>query len=99
MAEFAIEFRTLASESGWDQRALRAAFYRALSPDLKDELAFRDPAPDLESLIDISIRVDNHIRERRRERLGEVRLPEPQASCCALDSPPLPTNFEEPMQL
>ncbi len=99
VAEFAIEFRTLASESGWDQRALRATFHRALSPDLKDELAFRDPAPDLESLIDISIRVDNRIRERRREHRGEVRLPEPQASYRALNSPPLPMNSEKPMQL
>ncbi len=93
------EFCTFVLESGWDQRALRATFHRALSPNLKDELAFRDTAPDLESLIDIVIRVDNHIRERRWERHGEVRLPEPQASCSALDSPPLPMNFEEPMQL
>ncbi|KAL1255248.1 hypothetical protein QQF64_013309 [Cirrhinus molitorella] len=55
VAEFTIEFRTLASECGWDQRALRATFYQALSPELKDELAFRDPAPDLESLIDVAI--------------------------------------------
>jgi len=99
VAEFAIEFRTLASESGWDQRALKATFHRALSSELKDELAFRDPAPDLESLIDSSIRVDNRIRERRRERRGEVRLPEPRVSSNAIESPPLPMNFEEPMQL
>ncbi|KAG1968686.1 retrotransposon-derived protein PEG10 [Pimephales promelas] len=95
VAEFAIEFRTLASESGWDQRALKATFHRALS----SELAFRDPAPDLESLIDSSIRVDNRIRERRRERRGEVRLPEPRVSSNAIESPPLPMNFKEPMQL
>ncbi len=99
VAEFAIEFRTLASESGWDQQALRVTFHRALSPYLKDELALRDPAPDLESLIDIAIRVDNRIRERRRESRGEVWLPESQASYSALNSPPLPMNSEEPMQL
>ncbi len=44
----AIEFRTL-----------EAAFHQALAPELKDELAFRDPAPNLDSLIDVAIRVDN----------------------------------------
>lgn len=36
----AAEFRTLATESGWDQQALRATFHHALSPELKDKLAF-----------------------------------------------------------
>lgn len=40
---------------------MRAIFHCALSPELKDDLAFRDLAPDLESLIDIAIRVDNRI--------------------------------------
>lgn len=53
MAEFAIEFFTLAIESRWDQRALWATFHQALSPKLKDELVFRDPRPDLESLNDV----------------------------------------------
>lgn len=63
-AEFAMEFHTLATESGWDQRALRATFYHALSPEIKDELAFRDPAPDLEALIDVTKWVDHRFRER-----------------------------------
>ncbi|XDV28427.1 hypothetical protein PO909_031744 [Leuciscus waleckii] len=72
VAEFALEFRTLDSEwLGPTSRALRATFHRALSPVLKDELALRNRAPDLESLIDIAIRVDNRIRKRRRERQGK----------------------------
>lgn len=95
-ADFAIEFRTLATESGWDQRALRATFHHALSPELKDELAFRDPAPDLESLIDVAIRVDHRLRERQRERQRETSLLE--ATSPVKSSPP-PGDLEEPMQL
>lgn len=62
VAELAVEFRTLAVESGWNQEALTVAFNRALSDELKDELAARDPAMDLESLIDMAIRLDNRFR-------------------------------------
>lgn len=93
-ADFAIEFRTLVTKSGWDQRALRATFHHALSPELKDELAFRDP--DLESLIDVAIRVNHHLRERQRERQRETSLLD-AASVVKLS--PLPGDLEEPMQL
>ncbi|KAL0159739.1 hypothetical protein M9458_043464, partial [Cirrhinus mrigala] len=68
VAEFAID--------EWDQRALKAAFHRALSPELKDELAYRDPAPYLESLINVAIRLNNRIRDRQGEHRHETRLPE-----------------------
>ncbi|KAL0182068.1 hypothetical protein M9458_021443, partial [Cirrhinus mrigala] len=42
VADYAIEFRTLASESKWDSKALVSTSYRGLSEDLKDELASRD---------------------------------------------------------
>lgn len=42
-------------ESRWNQEALTVAFNRALSDELKDELAARDPATDLESLINKAI--------------------------------------------
>ncbi len=68
VAEMAIEFRTLAAESGWNTQALQAAFHQALAPELKDELAFRDPVPNLDSLINVAIRVDNRARDRRSEK-------------------------------
>lgn len=55
VAELAGEFRTLAMESGWNQEALTVAFNRALSDKFKKHLAARDPAKDLESLIDMVI--------------------------------------------
>ncbi len=99
VAEFAIEFRTLAAESEWDQRALKAAFHRALSHELKDELAYRDPAPDLESLIDVAIRLDNRIRDRQGERRRETRLPEFNTSTGFMEPSSLTGCSEEPMQL
>lgn len=99
VAEFAIEFRTLAAESEWDQRALKAAFHRALSRELKDELAYRDPAPDLESLIDVAIRLDNRIRDRQSERCHETRLPAIHTPTGFVEPSSLIGCPEEPMQL
>lgn len=68
VAEYAVLFRTLAAESGWNMEALIAAFRHGLSGSIKDELAAKDPAEDLETLIDQTIRLDNRLRERRLER-------------------------------
>lgn len=99
VAEFAIEFRTLASESGWDQRALRATFHQALSPELKDELAFRDPSPDLESLIEVAIRIDHRLRERQHERRRETSVYRSQEFSKTVEPLGKPSDLEEPMQL
>ena len=100
----AIEFRTLATESGWNEEALQCAFRNALSEIIKDELVSRDEPAGLEELISLSIRIDNRVRERRRERGGKTvfsaALPGafPQSSCTTTPSlqflPP-----SEPMQL
>uniref|UniRef100_A0A8C9Y649 CCHC-type domain-containing protein n=1 Tax=Sander lucioperca TaxID=283035 RepID=A0A8C9Y649_SANLU len=68
VADFVIEFRTLAVESEWNETSLQAAFYQGLSEQLKDELISYPEPSDLDSLIALSIRVDNRIRERRREK-------------------------------
>lgn len=46
--------------------ALIAAFHHGLSNCIRDDLATKDPATDLESLINQTIRLDNRMRERRR---------------------------------
>ncbi|KAL0157283.1 hypothetical protein M9458_048529, partial [Cirrhinus mrigala] len=93
VADFTIEFRTLATESGWDERALKAIYHHALS---HDELAFRDPAPNFESLIDMAIRVDHRIRERQQERRREASITDSGNTFELV--PPLNAP-EEPMQL
>uniref|UniRef100_A0A8C7PKC4 CCHC-type domain-containing protein n=1 Tax=Oncorhynchus mykiss TaxID=8022 RepID=A0A8C7PKC4_ONCMY len=68
VADFMIEFRTLSVESGWNEESLQAAFYQGLSEQLKEELISYPEPSDLDSLVTLSIRVDNRVRERRREK-------------------------------
>jgi len=94
VAEMAIDFRTLAIQSGWNDKALQGCFQQFLCDTIKDELVSRDEPADLEGLIALSIRIDNRLRERRRER--SVRSP--QASVSSSPAPPrFPSiHFPEP---
>ncbi|KAF7640739.1 hypothetical protein LDENG_00018860, partial [Lucifuga dentata] len=66
VAEYSIDFRVLAAESGWNEEALQGAYLQGLTEKIKDELAARDDTNSLDSLISLSIRLDNRLRERRR---------------------------------
>lgn len=68
VTEYAIDFRTLAVESGWNEAALRSRFVCGLSEHLRDELVFRDEPESLEQLIALCIRLDNRLRERSAGR-------------------------------
>uniref|UniRef100_A0A8C6WL95 Retrotransposon gag domain-containing protein n=1 Tax=Neogobius melanostomus TaxID=47308 RepID=A0A8C6WL95_9GOBI len=67
-ADFSIDFRTLAAEAGWDDTALQSVFINGLSEQLKDELAVKDEFVDLDSLIYVAIKLDNRLRECRRDK-------------------------------
>ena len=67
-SQYALEFRILAAESGWNDTALQGIFLKGISEEFKDELVTRDEPDSLEALIDLTIRLDNRIRERRREK-------------------------------
>ncbi|XP_038149046.1 uncharacterized protein LOC119788602 isoform X1 [Cyprinodon tularosa] len=96
-AELAIEFRTLAADSGWNETALKGAFQHSLSEKLKDELACREEPETLDQLINLAIRIDNRLRERNRQRniasphQAFAMTPSPQSQ----PRPPSP----EPMQI
>lgn len=109
-AEFAVEFRILSVESGWNETALIDLFLHSLSEKLKDELATREVPSSLEEVVSLAIRLDNRLRERQRERgnhaLGfssppsarTLRAPNPQlTSNLAGSTPSAPPP--EPMQL
>ena len=51
VADFAINFRIWASETGWDVAALQGVFLQGLEENIQDELAARDDASSLEQLI------------------------------------------------
>ncbi|KAK1795386.1 hypothetical protein P4O66_010560, partial [Electrophorus voltai] len=67
------------AESGWNPTALMDAFHQGLSEDLKDELAHQNTSTSLYILIDLVLRIDSRIRERRRARGPDVS----QGSCGA----------------
>ena len=109
VAVFAIEFRTLAAESGWNDEALQGVFLNALDDVVKNELVSREDPTGLDQLIALAIRVDNWLHERHRERTfqpppSSISLP-PAASRSQPPSPfyscrgPLSPSEPEPMQL
>ncbi len=68
-AEYAIQFQTVAAGSGWNNEALMVCFLNGLSEAIKDDMAIREPARDLETLVDQAIRLDNRLRERSLNQL------------------------------
>ena len=92
VASFAVEFRTLAVESGWNEEALQGVFLNALGGDVKDELTSQEESSDLEHLIALAIRVDNRLCEHRRERALHSSST-PSSMPPAASRPPLSVSF------
>ncbi|KAI3374600.1 hypothetical protein L3Q82_021167 [Scortum barcoo] len=67
VVDYALEFRTLAADSGWNETSIIGAFMDGLAEEVKDFLAPLDIPRDFESLVEIASRIDNHLRERERE--------------------------------
>ena len=111
VAEFAVDFRTLAGEVAWPDAPLITLFDDGLNSDVKDDMSTRDLPERLDAYIDLAIRVDNRIRERLRERsrvgakstrttTGEARVdPRYVTPTGQGATPPSSTTRAEPMQL
>lgn len=107
MAEYMVEFETLAAESGWNEPALLYAFRRGLNDQVCDALVVGLQPRELSELIDRAIELDNFQCERRWEQalrfaparsFGLLRSPPPCTPLpCLADSPP--PRVEKPMQL
>ncbi|KAL0202757.1 hypothetical protein M9458_000775, partial [Cirrhinus mrigala] len=88
-AEYALDFRTLAAQSGWNDGPLKLHYRKGLNSDLQVELACRDENLSLNQYIDLSIRVDNVMHARKPSRpFTPTFQPQPSAS-----------SAPEPMQL
>ena len=68
VADFTIEFRTLATTSEWNEPALTARFLEGLNLDLKEEIYARGLPAQLDQLIDLAIRLERCFEQRRRVR-------------------------------
>ncbi|KAF7640735.1 hypothetical protein LDENG_00019090, partial [Lucifuga dentata] len=67
VADYAIKFRTLAADSGWNNHSLTDAFRHGLAEEVEDQLSPLDLPADLDSLVSLAIKIDNRLSERRRE--------------------------------
>ncbi len=111
VADYSVDFRIVASESGWGERELKGVFLKSLSEEMKDELATKEEPGSLEEFILLAIRMDNRLRERNRERAqnraarsrslapsaGQVKPPYQSTSQASSSAPS--AAQEEPMQL
>ncbi len=68
VANYAIEFKTLAATSEWNPAALAAHFLDRLVEDVKDEIYDRDPPELLDDIINLAVRLHSHMELRRRVR-------------------------------
>ena len=110
ITDYAIEFRTLAADSGWNDSSLFDAFIHGLSDQIKDQLTPLDLPPDIDSLIALCAKIDNRLweREKERERRPARSPPRHQRSPTPCPHPverrqPVPPSstaaLAEPMQL
>ncbi|MEE6519705.1 hypothetical protein FKM82_017426 [Ascaphus truei] len=98
VAEYALDFRTIAAETTWNNDSLSAAFWHGLSDAIKNQLATMERPTRLEDLIAVCIRVDQWLRER-----SERTLPRTTSRCSTSRSlvPYVSQTMDEPepMQL
>lgn len=57
--EYALEFRTIAAKSSWNDTVLKVACCRGLHAKVLSEIAYIDEQLMLNSLIDLTIRLDH----------------------------------------
>uniref|UniRef100_A0A3B5PZQ8 CCHC-type domain-containing protein n=1 Tax=Xiphophorus maculatus TaxID=8083 RepID=A0A3B5PZQ8_XIPMA len=102
VSEFAVDFRIKAAASGWNPSALKSAYFHALSEQIKDELATLDEPATLDEFINLTIRLDNRIRSRERERRRRDPPIRTFSSVRLSNATPTPQNNlpePEPMQV
>lgn len=67
-ASYASEFKGLQQFIDWNDGAFRNQFYIGLKDSVKDELIKTDRPPNLEALMELAIKIDNRLYERRLEK-------------------------------
>lgn len=105
VADFAIDFRTKARQSCWNEGALRDAFLHGLADYIKDELVSHTLPGALDDVIALATNIDLRIQTRRRERqpTSVTQFPAPLPRSHASGQPrattdPSPSSAE-PMQV
>ncbi|SPC60615.1 uncharacterized protein UHOD_11134 [Ustilago sp. UG-2017b] len=68
VANYLTQFRQLQMTLNWGEDAMAWFFYRGLKENIKDDLSRSGKPTDLETLIQRSLEIDNHIAERISEK-------------------------------
>uniref|UniRef100_A0A8C9VAE2 CCHC-type domain-containing protein n=1 Tax=Scleropages formosus TaxID=113540 RepID=A0A8C9VAE2_SCLFO len=68
VADYALEFRTLAARSDWGGSALLASFRRGLDPRIRKEMVFRGDKWSLDRFIETAMAVDRAVRPHEPRR-------------------------------
>lgn len=71
VCDYAIDFQTLAAESGWNQAALYDILLKGLSPPIQDRLPPVDLPLGLDSLIALTRRMNNRTRVQTTAAVGD----------------------------
>ncbi|KAL0199172.1 hypothetical protein M9458_007712, partial [Cirrhinus mrigala] len=93
-ADYAIEFRILAAQSGWNDVSLKAIFYNSLNIDLQTELTCRRENSSFSELVNLTIKIDNLMRQTPKQRTIKGNHRNPPICGPAMEQTPA-----EPMQL
>lgn len=72
-ATYTAEFQQYSGKTGWGDNALRDQYYRGLRDDVKDEIARSERPDTFQGMIDMAVKVDNRMFERRLEKKGQYR--------------------------
>ncbi|KAK3561315.1 hypothetical protein QTP86_030620, partial [Hemibagrus guttatus] len=100
-AEYAIEFRTLAAQSGWNDVALKAVFQRSLNIELQAELACKGVDHSFSEYVTLAIQIDNLMcSTHARIKSASMRnIPTQPLTPSSNSTPSVDPANPEPMQL
>ncbi|KAF0022422.1 hypothetical protein F2P81_025334 [Scophthalmus maximus] len=96
VCDYAIRFRTLAVEGGWNSTALYDVYLKGLAAPIQDLLVPLDLPPDLDCFVVLAIQTDNRISQLRPQRSGRSVAKErpPRYQTPDLDMIGLVVNFD-----
>lgn len=98
-AEHAIEFRTIAAQSGWNDVSLKATFHRRLSMELQAELTCKGEDHSFSDYVTLSIKIDNLIHTHCPQSKSTGIMHIPQVTQMSESSHVNDRASPEPMQL
>src|SRR5690349_15665859 len=67
---YATEFQRHATKTGWDTEALISHYLKGLKEFIKDDMAHVDEPRTINEVIELSVKTDNRLYERRRDQKG-----------------------------